>query len=853
MTTAVANRQSRKKLAPSKTQITPADVLFNPELFASYFLKILDKQKQLVPLNYNRAQQHFMSNRTGRDIILKARQLGFSTAVQGELFRRAITSTTTSITMAHDDGTTQKLRRIQDRFWEHCVLPNGEHPIRKYSNATLVTYPEFDSTCVIATAGSKEAGRGDTYTDFHGCLSPDTMVVTPSHKLVRMGDMQVGNLIVTHTGQFASISYISKKKKNALKVTMQGMHTVPLIVTPEHKVWTRHGMVEIGKLSVGDQIGYPVRQILDYASDVEYRLPDTIRPQGGIVKEHGPVYLHRTYEIGRILGFYLAEGCIKRSKSGKPEAVILTIHEHEMLGVCEWLDELNDLFRSYKVYKRKNSRTVDIVIGGKSFANFVLDSCSELGNKRIPYESFSCGVEFARGLVHGYLLGDGCFSASDRKIVAGGVRSSLTIGIRDLIASLGYGFASIGYREAGTYKAKNSERNGKESWLLRLYYPNTKKLFEEVGYYCSEPSVERKQLKSPIIENGYAWISIDSIEQFGETTVMDFEINHADHSYCILQGAVSNSEVAFWTDAEKILAGAMQGGNPDIVLESTPNGTGGWFYDRCMEAINDKHSLWKLFFYPWWWDVTYKIEIDQPIPEFKKSLEPEEIELIKKHKLSLEQIAWRRFKKRELKRLFPQEYPESIETCFLVSGVSYFGNLSNAFKAPFDAKKISTHKYSAGLDWGKDNDYTSLTILDVTKKVQVDYLHVNKLPWGEIRRRVAAKCKRWGIRTIVAESNSIGDVNIEELRKLNLRVIPFNTTNESKGDLMSDLYDALHEKDLKLLPIEEAKHEFDAYTSTKLASGAWRLAAAGKGHDDFVISTALAWKARRYAKVQIWV
>lgn len=481
MTTAVANRQSRKKLAPSKAQITPADVLFNPELFASYFLKILDKQKQLVPLNYNRAQQHFMSNRTGRDIILKARQLGFSTAVQGELFRRAITSTTTSITMAHDDGTTQKLRRIQDRFWEHCVLPNGEHPLRKYSNATLVTYPEFDSTCVIATAGSKEAGRGDTYTDFHG------------------------------------------------------------------------------------------------------------------------------------------------------------------------------------------------------------------------------------------------------------------------------------------------------------------------------------------------------------------------------------SEVAFWTDAEKILAGAMQGGNPDIVLESTPNGTGGWFYDRCMEAINDKHSLWKLFFYPWWWDVTYKIEIDQPIPEFKKSLEPEEIELIKKHKLSLEQIAWRRFKKRELKRLFPQEYPESIETCFLVSGVSYFGNLSNAFKAPFDAKKISTHKYSAGLDWGKDNDYTSLTILDVTKKVQVDYLHVNKLPWGEIRRRVAAKCKRWGIRTLVAESNSIGDVNIEELRKLNLRVIPFNTTNESKGDLMSDLYDALHEKDLKLLPIEEAKHEFDAYTSTKLASGAWRLAAAGKGHDDFVISTALAWKARRYAKVQIWV
>lgn len=461
--------------------VNPADILFNPETFASYFLKILDKQKNLVPLNYNLAQRHFMDNRTGRDIILKARQLGFSTAIQGELFRRSITQTTTAITMAHDDGTTQKLRRIQDRFWEHCVLPNGERPIRKYSNATLVSYPEFDSTCVIATAGSKEAGRGDTYTDFHG------------------------------------------------------------------------------------------------------------------------------------------------------------------------------------------------------------------------------------------------------------------------------------------------------------------------------------------------------------------------------------SEVAFWTDAEKILAGAMQGGNPDIVLESTPNGTGGWFYDKCMEALTDKTSPWKLFFYPWWWDPTYQQELQIPPQEFKASLELDEIELIKKHKLSLEQIAWRRTKQRELKRLFAQEYPESIDTCFLVSGTSYFGNLANAFDAPFGVKRIATHKYSAGLDWGKDNDYTSLTILDITKKKQVDYLHVNKLPWGEIRRRVANKCKKWGIKTVVAESNSIGDVNIEELRKFSLRVIAFDTTNTSKADVMSDLYNALHEEDLKLLPLDEAKHEFDAYTSTKLPSGKWRLAAAGKGHDDFVISTALAWAARKYARVQVWV
>jgi len=460
--------------------ISPADVIFNPALFSRYFLKILNKQKQLVPLIYNPAQAHFMKNRTGRDLILKARQLGFSTAIQGELFRRAITGTTTSMTMAHDDGTTQKLRRIQERFWEHCVLPNGQRPLRKYSNATLVTYPEFDSTCVIATAGSKEAGRGDTYTDFHG------------------------------------------------------------------------------------------------------------------------------------------------------------------------------------------------------------------------------------------------------------------------------------------------------------------------------------------------------------------------------------SEVAFWTDAERIMAGAMQGGNPDIVLESTPNGTGGWFYDKCMESLSGK-SVWKLHFYPWWWDPTYQNPLDIPEGDFLRTLEDDEIQLIQTHKLSLPQIAWRRQKKLELRRLFPQEYPESIETCFLVSGQSYFGNTATAFSAPRNAKYDASKKYCAGLDWGKDLDYTSLTIIDAANKVEVDNLHVNKLPWGILRRRVADKCKRWNVKTVLAETNNMGDVNIEELRKLGINVRPFTTTNVSKADIMADLYDALHEKGLKLIKRDEAVHQFDAYISTKLLSGAWRLAAAGKGHDDIVMSTALAWAARKFTVLQIWV
>jgi hypothetical protein len=149
------------------TTLTPRQITSTPPLFASTFLKILDKEKRLTPFRWNKAQAHFHANRTGRDLILKARQLGFSTYVQGEMFRRTVTQTRTTITLAHDADTTAKLRIMADRYWENCKF-NSIQPARKYANASMTTYPEFDSVVTIATAGNVETGRGDTYTDMHG-------------------------------------------------------------------------------------------------------------------------------------------------------------------------------------------------------------------------------------------------------------------------------------------------------------------------------------------------------------------------------------------------------------------------------------------------------------------------------------------------------------------------------------------------------------------------------------------------------------------------------------------------------------------------------------------------------------
>lgn len=449
----------------TKKILAPNDIAKDPEQFARVFLKILNKQKELVPFRWNRAQQSFHQNRTGRDLILKARQLGMSTLVQGLLFRAVVTDTNNTITLAHDSQTTQALRRIADRFYENCKF-NEHQPARKYANATLATYPDFDSTAVIATAGSQDVGRGMTYSMFHG------------------------------------------------------------------------------------------------------------------------------------------------------------------------------------------------------------------------------------------------------------------------------------------------------------------------------------------------------------------------------------SEVAFWPDAEKIVAGAMQGGNPEVILESTPNGAQGYFYNLCMEAL-DGNSIWKLHFYPWWWDDAYRIPLsDGEQLEYSS----DEGNLVEQHHLDAEQIKWRRQKQKELKGLFIQEYPEDPISCFITSGQSYFGDLTGVFTAPGGAEYIDGHRYGAGIDFAQSNDFLSMTVLDGTDRRQVDKLHVNKLSWKEERNRIAQLYRKWHLPSALAEKNSIGSVNIEALQDMGLSIIPFDTTNMSKAEVMSNLNDAL-QSGWKLLDDEVYKHEFRIFVATQLPSGVWRLAAEGDGHDDTVISTALAYQA----------
>lgn len=306
------------------------------------------------------------------------------------------------------------------------------------------------------------------------------------------------------------------------------------------------------------------------------------------------------------------------------------------------------------------------------------------------------------------------------------------------------------------------------------------------------------------------------------------------------------SEVAFFKDADAIMAGILQGGDPHIVLESTPNGAQGWFYNACMEAL-DGSSAWHLHFFPWWIEPQYRTALAVGEPLY---LTDEETALVDKHGLTAEQIKWRRSKQRELKHLFAQEYPENPYDCFLRSGLGYFGDLSGVFAAPFGAEPASDHRYVAGLDFGQTNDFTVLCVLDATTLRQVALLRINQQAWRDMRRQVINLLLRWNVSTMWAEANSMGSTNIEalwsEMAAAGCQTVvnEFYTTSDSKASIMSALHESLHQPDgLRLLDMPEQKSEFMAFTATQTSSGAWKLSAPDNQHDDTVIAAALAYYA----------
>lgn len=136
---------------------------------------------------------------------------------------------------------------------------------------------------------------------------------------------------------------------------------------------------------------------------------------------------------------------------------------------------------------------------------------------------------------------------------------------------------------------------------------------------------------------------------------------------------VHGSEVASWPNGETIAAGLLQavpsGGN--VFLESTAEGVGNFYYAEYQKARGGQNNLKPRFF---GWFESEKYATPAP-PDFVPAREEAVLQL--RHNLSLDQLNWRREKRREpqMDVKFVQEFPATIDEAFIASGTPYFNNV----------------------------------------------------------------------------------------------------------------------------------------------------------------------------------
>jgi hypothetical protein len=188
-----------------------------------------------------------------------------------------------------------------------------------------------------------------------------------------------------------------------------------------------------------------------------------------------------------------------------------------------------------------------------------------------------------------------------------------------------------------------------------------------------------------------------------------------------------------------------------------------------------------------------------------------------------------------------EAYQQEILAKFLDNEGAVFRNIeANLYPGGDTPKDHEGHTLVAGVDWGKQNDYTVISVGCVDCKREVVLDRFNQIDYVFQRGRLTVLCERWGVTDILAESNAMGDPVIEELQRQGLPVTGFQTTASSKPPLIESLALSLEREEVQFLDDPIATLELEAY-ERKVSERTGRSSYGGPSgtHDDTVMARAL--------------
>jgi hypothetical protein len=173
--------------------------LKDPKFYLENFCQIKTKQRGIAPFILNEAQKDLYNTlrKHNRVIILKARQIGFSTAVTGFFYHNTIMTpgTTTALIGYNSDLTTELLDKIKTFY---RTTPKELRPTIHYNSKYEISFPKMDSK-ILVLPSTENVGRGYT---IHNALLTELSAWEKAEEKMMVLEASVpinGNIVIEST------------------------------------------------------------------------------------------------------------------------------------------------------------------------------------------------------------------------------------------------------------------------------------------------------------------------------------------------------------------------------------------------------------------------------------------------------------------------------------------------------------------------------------------------------------------------------------------------------------------------------------------------------------------------------
>lgn len=176
------------------------------------------------------------------------------------------------------------------------------------------------------------------------------------------------------------------------------------------------------------------------------------------------------------------------------------------------------------------------------------------------------------------------------------------------------------------------------------------------------------------------------------------------------------------------------------------------------------------------------------------------------------------------------------------------GSVFNNFNDCLYPEFFTGDKLFIGIDWGSGSGQDSTVVSAFNELGEQALLWKDNIstPMECVSKITEIlQANKDNIKRVQAENNSLGAVYIDALRKANkgIKIDIFNTTNDSKRDLVEQFQVALEQNKVKLKEDREQTNQLSFYESGVSPTGKITYNAKKGFHDDIVMADMLAWDA----------